>query len=103
MMNSPLVEEASCQLAHQLTDFPEKQQISQLYRLAYGRQPTKSETNLARKYLKQFLTTPVITQEQQDNEAPALPMTAEFQALKLLCHRNMPRPRHIKITGSRQP
>ncbi|HCA49095.1 MAG TPA: hypothetical protein DEP12_01730 [Planctomycetaceae bacterium] len=86
MMNSPLVEEASCQLAHQLTDFPEKQQISELYRLAYGRQPTKSETNLARKYLKQFLTTPVITQEQQDNEAPALPMTAEFQALKLLCH-----------------
>ncbi len=92
MMNSPLMEEAACQLAHQLENLPEKQQITQLYQLVYSRPPTRQELSLARKYLKQFLVTPVVpvTTEPQDDSAEETessePITIEFQALKLLCH-----------------
>ncbi|MEC9095651.1 MAG: DUF1553 domain-containing protein, partial [Planctomycetota bacterium] len=93
MLNSPLVEEASCQLAHHLEDLPEKQQIIQLYKLVLSRPPSKQELATARRYLKQFLAAPVLPvslesesaneQEQQDTPEP---MTREFQSLKLLCH-----------------
>jgi len=93
MMNSPLVEEASCQLAHQLEALPAKQQITQLYRLALGRLPTKQEHATARKYLRQFLVTPVqtvsVSTESTERESDTVSgevLTVEFQALKLLCH-----------------
>ena len=93
MMNSPLVEEASCQLAHQLEALPAKQQILQLYRLALGRLPTKQEHATARKYLRQFLVTPIqtvsVSTEPTEHESDTVSgevMTVEFQALKLLCH-----------------
>lgn len=95
MMNSPLVEEASRQLAQRLEDFPEKQQITQLYKRALGRLPSKTELSTARRYLKQFLVTPVVSvslktkssEEAEVNEDQLKePMTLELQALKLLCH-----------------
>ena len=95
MMNSPLVEEASRQLAQRLEDFPEKQQITQLYKRALGRLPSKTELSTARRYLKQFLVTPVVSvslktesgEEAEVNEDKLKePMTLELQALKLLCH-----------------
>ncbi len=95
MMNSPLVEEASRQLAQRLEDFPEKQQITQLYQRALGRLPSKTELSTARRYLKQFLVTPVVSvslktesgEEAEVNEDKLKePMTLELQALKLLCH-----------------
>ena len=94
-MNSPLVEEASRQLAQRLEDFPEKQQITQLYQRALGRLPSKTELSTARRYLKQFLVTPVVSvslktessEEAEVNEDKLKePMTLELQALKLLCH-----------------
>jgi len=95
MMNSPLVEEASRQLAQRLEDFPEKQQITQLYKRALGRLPSKTELSTARRYLKQFLVTPVVSvslktkssEEAEVNEDQLKePMTLKLQALKLLCH-----------------
>ncbi|MAT12019.1 MAG: hypothetical protein CMM02_13555 [Rhodopirellula sp.] len=95
MMNSPLVEEASCRLAHHLQTVPEKQQITQLYRMALGRLPSKGELSTARRYLKQFLLTPVISvslktdaaeEDAVNEDEMKKPMTPEFQALKLLCH-----------------
>lgn len=95
MMNSPLVEEASRQLAQRLEDFSEKQQITQLYKRALGRLPSKTELSTARRYLKQFLVTPVVSvslktesgEEAEVNEDKLKePMTLELQALKLLCH-----------------
>ena len=86
MMNSPLVEEASCQLAHQLEQLPEKQQIIQLYQLAFSRQPSKAEFSLAKRYLRQFQATPITLIEGNNQEDTNEPMSAEFQALKLLCH-----------------
>lgn len=93
MMNSPLVEEASCQLAHLLEDLPEKQQITRLYQLTLGRLPSKQEQSIARKYLRQFLITPVVpisattnSTDEKIGEESTEPLTIEFQALKLLCH-----------------
>lgn len=93
MMNSPLVEQASRQLAHQLESLPEKQQITQLYRIALGRLPTRQEHAMARKYMRQFLMTPLqtvsVNTEPAKSDTDTISgevMTVEFQALKLLCH-----------------
>jgi len=84
MMNSPLVDEASCQIVHQLlASNPSIQsQVQQLYLQLLGRPATREELTRARQYYTLFLKT-ADAETTMTTESASSP---EFDALKLLVH-----------------
>jgi cytochrome c553 len=115
MLNSPLVDAASCQIVEQLLDENKslKPRMQQLYVKLLGRNATRQEMSRARQYYNLFLKTAITTNtpssptlktnvatvttdtESDSNtdttndletETDAGQTSAEFQALKLLVH-----------------
>jgi cytochrome c553 len=115
MLNSPLVDEASCQIVEQLLEENKslKPRVQQLYLTLLGRNATRQEMSRARQYYNLFLKTAVTANTSSasaletnvatvvtDTESDAYTDTtseretatepsqdsAEFQALKLLVH-----------------
>jgi hypothetical protein len=115
MLNSPLVDEASCQIVEQLLaeNNSFKPRVQQLYVKLLGRNATRQEMSRSRQYYNLFLKTAVTTNTPSspaletnvstavtDTESDSNPETpseletqtdpsqasAEFQALKLLVH-----------------
>lgn len=115
MLNSPLVDEATCQIVEQLLKENKslKPQIQQLYVKLLGRNPTRQEMSRARQYYNLFLKTAVTaitpnsptvetnvstvaintepdsntdSTNQLETESEPSHAAAEFQALKLLVH-----------------
>jgi hypothetical protein len=115
MLNSPLVDEATCQIVEQLLKENKsfKPQVQQLYVKLLGRNPTRQEMSRARQYYNLFLKTAVTAMtpnsptvetnvstvaintepdsntdrtNQLETESKPSHAAAEFQALKLLVH-----------------
>ena len=115
LSNSPLVDEASCQIVEQLLEENKslKPRVQQLYLTLLGRNATRQEMSRARQYYNLFLKTAVTANTSSasaletnvatvvtDTESDAYTDTtseretatepsqdsAEFQALKLLVH-----------------
>jgi hypothetical protein len=115
MLNSPLVDEATCQIVEQLLKENKslKPQVQQLYVKLLGRNPTRQEMSRARQYYNLFLKTAVTAMtpnsptvvtnvstvaintepasntdraNQLETESEPSHAAAEFQALKLLVH-----------------
>jgi len=112
MLNSPLVDEASCQIAEKLLaeNNSLKTQVQQLYLKLLGRNATRQEMSRSRQYYNLFLQTAVTpsspaietnvatvaartapdssTDARSEFETATDPCrtTAQFQALKLLVH-----------------
>jgi hypothetical protein len=109
MLNSPLVDKASCQIVEQLLadNNSLKSRVQQLYVKLLGRNATRQELSRARQYYNLFLKTAVTTNtpsslaletnvstgatksdstSELETQTDPSQASTEFQALKLLVH-----------------